>query len=415
MKQRWQSLRKKADERFGRMSDAFFRHTGWALPVMAVAILFLAVVARIGAFEHVSGDITYFLRPWYTRFYEEGFGALGENFGDYTPAYMLLLYLLSLFRFAPDSFGFLAGLKTVSLLFDVASAVALYMILRTLGRTREVSLIGGGVLLFLPTVFLNSSYWGQCDSIWCCFLLYSLYFALRRRDLLVWIFWGFSFSFKLQAVFFLPFLILLCLDRRLKCRYAPAAVLSSFVLYVPALVAGRSLGDVLSVYVGQTASSYQQLSLNAPSLYALFAKVFEEYPRLTLYAVAFCIFSVGALLALFYRKRVALSSAELVTVALLFAILVPFLLPRMHERYFFLADLLGCLYLFAAPRRRFVGALPVIASLFAYIPYLFPGKMEREEAVVFGALLLLAAVLLLLDEVRHLLRRTAEGKEQNGA
>jgi hypothetical protein len=52
-------------------------------------------------------------------------------------------------------------------------------------------------------------------------------------------------------------------------------------------------------------------------------------------------------------------------------VLVPYLLPAMHERYFYLADTLTVLSAFYLPRRLWY--LPIIeqfASLFSYLPFL---------------------------------------------
>jgi Gpi18-like mannosyltransferase len=55
----------------------------------------------------------------------------------------------------------------------------------------------------------------------------------------------------------------------------------------------------------------------------------------------------------------------------LFAVIVPFLLPRMHERYFFLADILSILYVFYFPSRFYTAIIMSLVSLFAYFPFLF--------------------------------------------
>jgi Gpi18-like mannosyltransferase len=56
-----------------------------------------------------------------------------------------------------------------------------------------------------------------------------------------------------------------------------------------------------------------------------------------------------------------------------FALLSPFLLPRMHERYFYSADVLSILYAFYFPRRWFVPLLVIGSSFLSYLPFLFGG------------------------------------------
>ncbi len=48
-----------------------------------------------------------------------------------------------------------------------------------------------------------------------------------------------------------------------------------------------------------------------------------------------------------------------------------FVLPAMHERYFFSADVLAVVYVFCFPQRFYLAILIQAASFFSYLPYLF--------------------------------------------
>ena len=61
---------------------------------------------------------------------------------------------------------------------------------------------------------LNSAAWGQCDSIYAAFCLGSLYFLLRGRTWWACVFFGLALSFKLQAIFFLPALLIVLVVNR---------------------------------------------------------------------------------------------------------------------------------------------------------------------------------------------------------
>ena len=67
-------------------------------------------------------------------------------------------------------------------------------------------------VLFLPSVFLNSGVWGQCDAIYVSALLAFLYYAMRGNSGKAVLAYSISFVFKLQAVFFAPLLLLLLLQ-----------------------------------------------------------------------------------------------------------------------------------------------------------------------------------------------------------
>jgi Gpi18-like mannosyltransferase len=89
-----------------------------------------------------------------------------------------------------------------------------------------------------------------------------------------------------------------------------------------------------------------------------------------------------------------------VLLATMFVVLAPFFLPSMHERYFYLADVLSVVVAFHHPRRLWpVPLLVQFASAFSYVPFLSQGGPGSGEtaAVPFWilALAMLAALALL--------------------
>jgi hypothetical protein len=80
---------------------------------------------------------------------------------------------------------------------------------------------------------------------------------------------------------------------------------------------------------------------------------------------------VLALIGVAWWRRVQLTPTRIVLAATVSVLLVPFFLPAMHERYFFLADAMTVVAAFYLPRRLW--ALPVLeqfASFCAYLPFL---------------------------------------------
>jgi len=75
--------------------------------------------------------------------------------------------------------------------------------------------------------------------------------------------------------------------------------------------------------------------------------------------------------------------------ALFFAIFLPFVMPKIHERYFYLADMFSILYAAKHPRRRFMPLLVIGASLMSYTSYLMRQRPidERWLAVMMFAAL----------------------------
>ena len=88
---------------------------------------------------------------------------------------------------------------------------------------------------------------------------------------------------------------------------------------------------------------------------------------------------------------------RVVLLATLFAILVPFFLPAMHERYFYLADALSVVAAFYFPRRLWpVPLLVQFASFLSYTPFLF-GRTAVD--LKWLALAMLVALVLVIWQV----------------
>jgi hypothetical protein len=103
--------------------------------------------------------------------------------------------------------------------------------------------------------------------------------------------------------------------------------------------------------------------------------------------------------------RAGLSSPErMILLALISVSLLPFLLPRMHERYFYAADIISTLYALYRPSRWYIPVIVVFASFISYFPFLsqvapftlFHGFDLRIPAVI----MLIAFVLIFVDLMR---------------
>ena len=78
---------------------------------------------------------------------------------------------------------------------------------------------------------------------------------------------------------------------------------------------------------------------------------------------------------------------------------MPYLLPRMHDRYFFLADILTVALAFVRPRLWVVAALFQVGSLTSYLAYF----ELSANAPAFAVLPITAGLILLLLSFRDLL------------
>lgn len=71
------------------------------------------------------------------------------------------------------------------------------------------------------------------------------------------------------------------------------------------------------------------------------------------------------------RYIIIIKYENIIELSLLLTLLVPFLLPRMHERYFFMADIISLLYAFCFPKKFYVAIIIPLVSLLCYFPFLY--------------------------------------------
>ena len=306
------------------------------------------------------GDYTFFLKPWVEFIRSHGYWqAFRFEFANYSPPY--LYFLLGIAKLGGEP---LIPIKLVSICFEYVAAWFIGGIAYQKYKEDWVRWCALAVVPLLPTVLINSSYWGQCDSVYASFLVGSIYFVLRKKPVLSILFLGISFSFKLQAVLLFPFYFVLLLKNRVKWYYfllVPAVYLISLL---PAYCAGRPLTELLSVFISQS-EYYESLSLQFPNLYMWISDDHYETVKWIGILLTFLFtLLMGGLLA--KKCRTELTNDYLVRLALLSAVIFPFLLPGMHERYMYVGDLLAVAYIMYFPR-KFYNALGIpFISLFSY-------------------------------------------------
>lgn len=362
--------------------------------VAAVLVVALAVVLRVELYDFQSTDYQAFVARWYDFIKANGgFGAMRYEFADYTMPY---LYLLAVLTYLPVPV--LVGVKTISVLGDLLLAFFVYRLVALRYPRGWTAFAAAATVALLPTVVMNGAMWGQCDSIYAAFAVGGLYFALRSRPWLACVFFGLALAFKLQAIFLLPVLAVLVFRRAVPWRALLAIPAVVLALDVPALLAGADLTRLLSIYLTQT-GEYGQLTLNAANVYQLvdFGSNTEAVRNI---AILVTVELVAGLILYAVVSRFELTTTRVVLLATVFVVLVPFFLPAMHERYFYLADVLSVVVAWYLPRHLWpVPVLVQFASAFSYVPFLSQrGPGVEPTAVPFWllALAMLAALVLVV-------------------
>lgn len=389
-----------------------------AIHLTAGLTLVVLVGVRVALIPAKTPDQQLFLLPWLADAETMGGGYLKQAFTNYPPFYEHVLAGLALLPGPP-----LLRIKLFSVLFDFALAASAT---RLVPPPRRLAVFL--VVLALPTVIINSAMLGQSDAIYATFVILALASTVARRPVLAMLMTSVALAVKLQALMFLPFLLLMALERR-QPLWTFALLPAAYVAFaLPMLLAGRSVTQLVIVYLGQF-EALQELSLNAPNPWAVLQK-FVEYPTGLAVGLPLSVAITGAAILFLWRSGIARSREGMLVSAAILLILAPYATPKMHERFFYLVD--PVLVALACTYRGYV--LPMIAaqlgSAAAYVPFISRmygranpwfgehGWLQRHLSIGWGAFLglgvvsMTCALVLLIAKARELSEpRTGESAQ----
>ena len=353
--------------------------------LIAVIALGLAFALRGSQMNYRSGDYNTFLAHWVEYFrLNGGFHGFAESIGNYNVPY---LYFLALFSDLPLNDLYL--IKLLSIAFDVVLAFGMMKLTGVFTHSTPKRLAAYLITLLLPTVILNGAMWGQCDSIYTAFAVLSFWLVLSDRPKLSMVCMALSFGFKLQAIFLMPIFLVLLFAKKIKIRHFFIFPLTYIILILPAVLFGRPFIDTLLLYFSQTDSIGTGLNYNSPSIFSI-VRGNVSTDALSAIGVSSAFLFVLAIFVWTWVKRNNLSKEALLGIAILFVVGIPLLLPRMHDRYFFMADIFTLV-----PAVLYAGYAPVtlfasFASLICYYSYL---NCEYLFPLRYGTFALIAVLL----------------------
>lgn len=355
----------------------------------AIVMVSLAFVLRYCCLTYETLDYQDWIRVWLAAFRENGaWRALGTEIWscNYNVPYLYFLAIIS----QCDVYE-LYLVKLTSILFDVLLAFFTMRLVGLFRKSPAVRLTAFIGVLWLPTVYLNGAFWGQCDVIYASFAVLGVYLALSDHPIGSVAAIAVSISFKLQGIFLLPAYFAFFLGRKIKFRYFFVFPVVYVLTILPAVFAGRSFRELLLLYFNNTTTIGSGLNYNSSSIYALFdfgALPVEAAARIGILLAAF--FCAAVYVWLFIRRD-EINDRTLLGVCVLFCIGVPFLLPHMHDRYFFMADVLTFALAVIAPKTSLAAAFVSFGSLLGYYAYL---KMRYLIPMRWGAAAMVLALLI---------------------
>lgn len=353
----------------------------------------LGIFIRSFGISFLSEDMNGCLIPWYNSMKIGGVTALKEQIGDYNTLYQTIIALMTYFNI-----DCIVLYKVLSILFDYIMAISIALFVSKVTKNKvlgiQFNIIYGAVLL-LPTVVLNSSYWGQCDSIYSTFLVLTLFFMYDKKYAYAFVMLGLGFAFKLQMIFILPFNVCyyLC-SRKFSMIYIGISIITFWFSGIIAFINGRNLLAPFIIYSKQT-TSYESMYLNFPNFWVLLG---DDYNDLKRFAIIFTVALLGMGLYIILSKKIEMDSCEVyvsIAVGSIWTCLM--FLPAIHEGYSYPLDvlllILGCL------NRKYLkfAIISIMLSIITYGHYLFATEGSLQYYAVVYVLMYMKYIGMLLN------------------
>lgn len=341
-----------------------------ALLALMTCAGFSAALALLPLAGPPDGDFALFLIPWMEIIRERGLASISGEFSAYTPPYVYLLNIASLIE---PIFGTVVAVKLVNFPFVIAAALGIGALVGEAIGDRDKGKLAAAVSFVIPTLLANAFAFGQADVIFTSFLIGFILFAMRGRPALAAVFFGLALSLKLQAVFLSPLLLYLLLSKQMRLRDVLLIPLAFTAMMVPAALAGRPWFELFTIYAGQ-AELMHDLSLNAPNPWWFLRWV--DYRVGVIAGLIAGAIAGAAIVAVALRNK-----SNILLTATVCAAVMPYVLPKMTSRYFFVADLLVIALAFLRPAVWPAAVLIQAGSLIAYFSY-FSGLASAAPAFI---------------------------------
>ncbi len=315
------------------------------------AILIIGLIIRIIAAAGYRGHETDM--NCFTGWAELAFGSglsqfyLSDGFHDYPPGYLYILYVLGALKnlFSLDGSLLWVLLKLPSILADLGIGYMAYHLAAKKYSKTAATVISAFVVLN-PVVILNSSVWGQVDSVLAIFCVLAVYLASEHRLGASFFAFAAAILIKPQAIFFAPILLFGIIDEFFISNTFNAkkfvrtvlvglgAVASVFILFMPF---GNTPIEGIQIIINQyieTVGQYKYMTVNAFNLYGAFGLNWTDLTTAVSVVGYALIVAVVVLSAVIFFRGKGKARYYLTSFILVFGIYM--LAPKMHERYAFI-------------------------------------------------------------------------------
>ncbi len=327
-----------------------------------ITIVGLAVLVRLffASFPPFKSDMDSFiawgeqmLTTGPAKFYGSGIWT------DYAPGYMYFMWVVAAIKhlFFPlatrEAYEFLH--KLVPMIFDIATGLLLYKIMRLVARryasgeklkTYYLPEIVAAAYMFGPFTFLNSAIWGQVDSVYVFFLLLSFYYLIQRSFSAAIIVYVIAGVIKPQAVVLAPLYLLVFIKEynlKLLMRSALWGIVTFYILTMPFF--GISALQNVWKLLESSINVYPYTSINTFNYWGIFGfwkpdtdQLFLGLPARVIgylaWGITLCYGFYFGFRYLYPRKHY-LDEKNAAFLATYFIFSAVMFMTRMHERYLF--------------------------------------------------------------------------------
>ena len=324
------------------------KKTESVIPIIAVTLIAVAahIIGAVSYYGHQT-DMQCFI-GWSEKVFSGGISSFytSEGFHDYPPGYVYVMYVLggikNLLKLSSGTFS--VFVKTPAMLADILTGLFVYKI-SSKKFSSALSAAFAALIMINPSVILNSSIWGQVDSVLSILCLLAVYLAAEKKTVASFFAFAAALLVKPQALFFAPVLIYAVIEevwlkdgfslRKLinYFLYALGAVAAMVVLFMPF---GRNPAEGIAVVFRQyfdTIGQYNYMSVNAFNIYGAIGKNWAQLGVVSTVFGYLMICVVIAFSAYVFFKGKDKSKYYLTASVLSFGIYM--LSVKMHERYAF--------------------------------------------------------------------------------
>lgn len=365
--------------------------------VMILLVSLLTLVAKLAFIPTISGDTYWFLEPWVTfirnngglasikeipiSYYNSPIGNI--PYGDPRLAtlvvtglvrgnYPVFYYtILAIFSYLPMSN--LAVIKIVSFIIDFIMAAGVLAVVSRFTKNRALLVLSYLFALIMPTFFINSSIWGQSDAIYGAMALWFIYFIMKDKPKTAMVFIGLALTIKIQIIFILPLVGWLFLKKKFRVFYFLIPVVIVFLSFLPNYIAGMSFMTPIDQY-RNLAGTYSSVNMNSGSMYAFVQGINARLKNyVDDFGVPFAFIILISLIYYVYHQGVKVNNKSLLLLGTIFAILTPFILPHMHERYFYMSEIMLIVYAMTNKNRWHLALLAQMSGLLTYSNFILGG------------------------------------------